>query len=120
MKNIAVILLLVLAIPVLPAYSDTAIPQRVRKEVMWQLNIVPKNGGEIITLSAYLDSEYPNGDELWRVSVTFRLFQGGPEMSIDTRVSTNKWDEEKTQGASGSGGTEDKPDGSGPVIIYFD
>jgi hypothetical protein len=119
MKKFTVILLLILAFPVLSAYSDAAIPQRVRKEVMRQLNIVPKNGGEIITLSAYCEGEYPNGDELWRVSVTFRLFQGGPEMSIDTRVSTNKWDEEETKGASGSGGTEAGNGSGGEVIIYL-
>jgi hypothetical protein len=73
-----------------PAVSD--VPSRVKKAVMKQLGIEPKKGGEIIEISAFCQ-DYPGGNELWSVSVSFRLYPNGPVMRLDTKVQTAQWDE---------------------------
>jgi hypothetical protein len=58
---------------------------------MKHLNIDPQKGGEIISLSANRE-EYHGDSEYWNVSVSFRLYKGGPQMDVDTYVQTKDWE----------------------------
>jgi starvation-inducible outer membrane lipoprotein len=66
--------------------SSSSVPDTVRKAAEEATYIDKSNGGKIINITGSKNREFPDGTELWDISVDFIVAAGAPVIHIDTMV----------------------------------